>query len=942
MRTTSPGDPGAGIARSLLRRLGVELHPGEAPVVLALFGAFFLCLCFQYASKSVRQATFVDSFGAERLPIVYLAVALLTLPIVYLYGRLADRLSPARLTILTCGSTAGGLAVFWWLYGITTSWVPFVFYLWITVVIALNLSQIWAFAAQLFDPRQAKRVFAFLGAGGLLGGIAGGQTAVLATQMADTRAALLAGAIALVAAAFLVAQAARLAGLAARQKADGGGKPARALAEVARSPQLRMMAIAFGLSIVVAQIVDLQFNWVVERATSDLDQRTAFFGNFYSVTGLAAVVFQLLLTSRIQRSLGVGFALRVLPVTLTAGTIGLLIAGGFFPALLLAAGLVLKVGENGLRYSLDQATRELLFLPVPGSLRIKAKAVIDVLVQRGAKGLAAFLLLPVFFGWLSPVDVGWLSLVLIGAWLVVLPTVYRRYVDAYRESLRGDTVDPGLPIDLTDARTLEVLIQSLGSADSRQVLHALALLISHNRGHLVPPLLLYHDDPQVRRQTLEILAAVQRDDAMPLVERRLRDEDPEVRAAAIHALASLRHVDACSLMLPRLDEPDPAIRAAAIACVANLGDEQMAVRAGRALADMLRDDQPQTRVEAARCLGALPGQSYNDELLELLYDRYPAVVREAISSVRRRIGRDGASTIYMPTLISLLRERRLKHEVRESLVAFGESAIPALVHFLNDVDEHVWVRRAIPKTLTRIGTMAARAALVDTLAGQHDPFLRRKIVEALNAEPSAAALAPGSESTITAQIVDEAASYLQILADLDALEKAPRGAPALLCRLLRDRLESHLQNLFGLLALLHPPEHIWAAHRSLTTAGSATRGHALEYLDNTLTGDRRRAVFAAIEAQPTDDKLDEAQRLFGTLRRGHAEVLASYLDRPAANDADSCFLGAAALHGIFTTKLSTLYPEVHRLAAEAKDPFVEETALWVVERIADGERASSP
>ena len=123
MRTSPPGDHSAGFARGLLRRLGVELHPGETPTVLALFGTFFFCLCFQYAAKSVRQATFVDEFGAELLPVVYLAVALLTLPIVYGYGRLADRLSPARLTSLTCGSTAAGLVVFWWLYGSSAAWV---------------------------------------------------------------------------------------------------------------------------------------------------------------------------------------------------------------------------------------------------------------------------------------------------------------------------------------------------------------------------------------------------------------------------------------------------------------------------------------------------------------------------------------------------------------------------------------------------------------------------------------------------------------------------------------------------------------------------------------------------------------------------------------------------------------------------------------------------
>jgi AAA family ATP:ADP antiporter len=933
MKTSSPGDRGAGLSRRLLRRLGIEFHPGETPTVLALFGTFFFCLCFQYAAKSVRQASFVDTFGAARLPVVYLAVALLTLPVVYLYGRLADRLSPARLTVLTCVSTAAGLATFWWLYGTPAPWVPFVFYLFATVVIALNLSQIWALAAQLFDPRQARRLFAFLGAGSLLGGVAGGQMAVFSSRLADTRAALLAGAAALLTAAALAALAARLAGRSTGTLRGERQRPVGALTEVARSPQLRVMAIAFGLSIVVAQIVDLQFNWVVERATSGLDQRTAFFGNFYSVTGLAAVVFQLLLTSRIQRGRGVGFALRVLPITLSAGTVVLLVAGGFFPALLLAAGLALKVGENGLRYSLDQATRELLFLPLPSSLRIKAKAVIDVLVQRSAKGLAAFLLLPVVFGWLSPVDVGWLSLALIGAWLAVVPRVYRRYVDAYRESLRRDTVDTSLPIDLTNARTLEVLIQSLGSADGRQVLHALELLASHQRGHLVPPTLVHHEDPRVRRRTLQIIAASSRDDAVPLVEQRLRDSDPEVRTEAIRVLASLRHVDAASLMLPRLDEPDPAIRAAAVACVSNLGDESMVARAARALRDMLADPRPETRVEAARCLGAVHEPSYRDDLLQLLYDPELPVVREAIASVRRRLTRDDDPSIYMPTLISLLRDRQLKHEVRESLIAFGEVAVPALAHFLDDPDEHVWVRRAIPKTLIRIPSPAARLALVESLGDQPDPFLRRKIIEALNSSPASEPLPATATAVIEAQIRDEAARYLQILADLYALEGSGPADAGLLCRLLRDRLEDHLTNLFGLLALLHPPEHIWAAHRSLTGSGSATRGHALEYLDNTLAGKPRRAVFAAIDAQPRPDKLRQAEQLFGTRRRDYAGVFAHYLSRPASQDADACFLCVAALHGICTEGISTLYPDVRRLAAKAEDPFVLETARWVTERI---------
>ena len=47
-----------------------------------------------------------------------------------------------------------------------------------------------------------------------------------------------------------------------------------------------------------------------------------------------------------------------------------------------------------------------------------------------------------------------------------------------------------MPIDFTDASTLEVLVESLGSQDPRQVLHSLDLLASHGRSRLVPPLLL--------------------------------------------------------------------------------------------------------------------------------------------------------------------------------------------------------------------------------------------------------------------------------------------------------------------------------------------------------------------------------------------------------------------------------------------------------------------
>ena len=121
------------------------------------------------------------------------------------------------------------------------------------------------------------------------------------------------------------------------------------------------------LTVVVAQVVDIQFNWVAETRTESLDDATRFFGNFFTIMGMSAFLFQLICTSRIHRGLGVGVAMRILPVAMAVGSAAVLFSYHLLPVALLGTALALKVGENGIRYSLDQATRELLFLPVPSN-----------------------------------------------------------------------------------------------------------------------------------------------------------------------------------------------------------------------------------------------------------------------------------------------------------------------------------------------------------------------------------------------------------------------------------------------------------------------------------------------------------------------------------------------------------------------------------------------
>jgi len=361
---------------------------------------------------------------------------------------------------------------------------------------------------------------------------------------------------------------------------------------------------------------------------------------------------------------------------------------------------------------------------------------------------------------------------------------------------------------------------------------------------------------------------------------------------------------------------------------------------------LLSDADPDVRTEAAKALGAIKEPLFQERIIQLLYDRDIAVVRETIGAIRRRVARDGFNPLYMPTLISLLQSRRVKHEAREALVAFGEAALPALNHFLADRDEQLWVRRALPMTVAKIGTLAAATALAEHLGQDNDEFQRRQLVEALGALPD------DIRHSIDVRIVEEqihkeACAYLQLAVDLKALGMMDKGRfdgpcvvwssdvldPSLVERLLAERLDGHLRNLFGLLAVMYPPRDVWASYRSLTSHQLALRTHALEYLDNTLTGEVRRNVFSVIGDQTLEEKLHVAARQFGAVARSKSATLDRLLRDADEDGADENHLTLATLYTIHTDRVTELYDRVESLVKTAADPFIAETADWVAGRL---------
>ena len=118
------------------------------------------------------------------------------------------------------------------------------------------------------------------------------------------------------------------------------------------------------------------------------------------------------------------------------------------------------------------------------------------------------------------------------------------------------------------------------------------------------------------------------------------------------------------------------------------------------------------RRAVAHSLGHVDNPRFRSLLVPLMFDADLEVAREAIQSAGRLGPREG-DFLFVPPLVSLLRNRLLKSAAREVLVGYGDDVVDPLAYFLRDPEEDIWVRRHVPSTLG-----ADSDAAVDGRAGR--------------------------------------------------------------------------------------------------------------------------------------------------------------------------------------------------------------------------------
>lgn len=414
----------------------------EAPLAIFMFFYFFLVIATFWILKPIKKGLFLEYYHLQGFDLLSwhmnaaqaeLIAKILNMVVAFLaatvFTLLARSFRRQQLTYIFSGFFIVCYALYSAVLDKPGDLAVWSFYLFGDLFSTLMVATFFAFLNDSVNPDTAKRLYGPIGLGGVTGGPTG-STLKTVLHLSDAMwlwVCLGLGVVIVLLAMAAGRQVARRplpetpqeqAPQPKRNPALEGGRL------VFRSPYLLSIVAIVGLYEMVSTIMDFQFSATLghyltrETLRDHLDV-------VLTVTLWVAFLVQIFLTSPIMMTrFGVGVALLVLPAAALLGSVGFLIA----PVLLI--GSALNTCDNGFSYSINQSAKEVLYVPTTREEKYKAKAFIDMFVQRFAKAVAVVLSLGITMVFVGFGSVRWLSLItvlILAFWIMAVRYVGRHF-----------------------------------------------------------------------------------------------------------------------------------------------------------------------------------------------------------------------------------------------------------------------------------------------------------------------------------------------------------------------------------------------------------------------------------------------------------------------------------------------------------------------------------
>ncbi|MFQ6616696.1 MAG: cyclic nucleotide-binding domain-containing protein [Fidelibacterota bacterium] len=816
--------------KKIIARL-LQVERGESRSVFAFFLGFFFLISALVVGKTARDTLFLSRFDPAFLPHMYVAVAVAIGTVVALYNRLTRGVSQIRVAMATF---ALGAVSFLIIQSVLSRWVYPILYVWMDVIGTLCVIQFWFLTGRAFNARQAKRLFGIIGSGGALANTAVGfairpfvgvfGTAPLLTL---TSAFLLLSLISVVYLKQFLPDHPPVAKRPARErKSDPGG--------LFKRPYLITIAVAVALSALVSSLVDYQLKIIASR-TLDESSLASLFGLLYGIIGVASVIMQFFVTGRILTHLGIAWGLTFLPAALIMGNVMVLA----FPVIMSA--VMARAGDQIFRFTLHDASTQLLWVPVPMSEKKRTKPIIDGTIKNAAQGVSGILILAIT----SLVDVRYLSipsLIFLAAWILSNDRLKKGYVHQLEKAIRKRQLNfETLQVDHTNPLVVKALRRTLRTGDDAQILFVLNTMKDLPLAPWAEDLgsLFESASPRVRAEILRLARKepeVIPDEAVMASVSSSHD----VVASEAMTVCGERNIAGSRESLERIltfASNNRPLRRSGAASGLILMTQNSHQKARSVLDDMLVHPDPPVQVAVLQLSASWRSASLVSlqTLMSLLGSQSPDVRNEAIHVASRRLDPN-----LIPSLADCLSDPSTRPAARRALRNFESSKVSTvLAHRLRDPGIPPMMATGILRCLGDHPSDQVRDVLMEKLTSS-EGTVAQESADVLGKMVQVTPLSPTQVRTVEISLDKQVRQLYRTLSLLAAFEDEEE---AFLVRdLLNHRIQKGKIHALKLSLLPYPEAPVRSLTAALASSDRTALPNVLEILDTLLSRENRRKL----------------------------------------------------------------------------------------------------
>ena len=845
----------------MLKKL-FNINQGEEFPTLILFLHFFAYVAISITGSAARDAYFLNMVDRKYLPLMFLAVAIVLSIVIEIYSRLSKN---KDLSTIVSGTGIIFIATLFAIQKNLEGWVIPFLYVWKDVIDAIIITQFWLIASQVFDPRQAKRLFGLLGAGGALAAIIIGSSIKQFVSIFGSENLLFAT-MSFLLVVILMANLIRPYRNINEQKNSNSKKDSQKDEKKSFSPYLKSLAIIIGLAAVASRVVDYQFKITAVAAFPEQDDLVNFFGQYYAVTGIATMVIQLFITSRLLSRFGILVAILVLPTLFMTGAIGFLMSP------VLAAVYISKFSDQVFRFTLHNASIQLLWIPVKNTIKNRLKPVIEGSIRaslEGVSGILIFLSITVFN---VPIHYLSISIVLIAIyWINKSFTLKKLYVKELQSAIEKRELNfEELTLDIQDEAMVKTINEALKNNDESQQILALEMIKDIPLTPWKDSLndLLNNGEITVKKEILSISF----DDENIITNQTIIDlinNVPDLETESIEIAGKRRLRKALPIIMDRIDTVNKEKQIIFAAAIRNI-DPDSSNKEKELLLDAFNTNDENICSLAIRQMKNDKEILPDDKLAEYL-NQESSMIRDAALSVAE----SRASTSLLPHIIQCLSDPRCAIPARSALQAYDDNVVVELL--IKHVQRQNVEKSLIIGVIRTIKNYPTKNS-IDLLLSAISPKVPPIQSEAVDSLIHIARELPLDENQIIITkkelIKTSRYAYEKIIA-LSQINEDEEN------QLLRYLLQNEVRKLIPVimkLGILDKPETPIETYIQYVLNNETDKlPYVLEFFENIFSKEERRIVNSLIDNIPIEEKCEVAKNHFDDLTTNINQFLGYYI-----------------------------------------------------------------